>query len=473
MFVPVKRGTSGAGGVPPSPARPLRRSLRVIASALLLAASQLACGDDGTAPQSADDVTPPTVVALSPADGSIHVSVLTTVGVTFSEPLAANSVTTNAFLLTTGSNTVSGSLSHLGRHVIFTPGAPLDYSTPYTAQLTTALTDTAGNAMSGDRSWTFMTAPSDAAQLSETAILSHLTVLAADSLQGRRAGSDYERRAAGYIRREFQGIGLDAGAPDYYQTFDINVSVDGQTGLTSQNVLGVLPGEGGLAGQWVIVGAHYDHLGVDRVSADSLVVYNGADDNASGTSLMLDLARALRDAFARNPAGAGGRRSIMFQAYGSEEVGLVGSIFFCGQPTVPMDSIVAMVNLDMVGRLRDDILIVIGTSSSLGWSTALDNANVHSLVLSYDERLSGNSDQYCFGLNQRPVAFLHTGLHPDYHTPFDDFWLINLPGMVKVGDLAAELVLDLTTRPDRLPFTASPVAGVEPVIGERALALPR
>ncbi len=473
MFVQLISPTSSAGSVPPPRARTFGRWLQYTASALLLAGGPLACGDDGTGPQPADDTTPPSVLSLSPADGSVRVSVLTTIGVTFSEPLAAASVSSGSFVLEAGPNSVTGSLSQSGRNVIFTPGAPLDFSTPYTARLTTALTDTAGNALGSERSWTFTTAPSDAVQLSETAILSHLTILAADSLNGRRAGSGYEVRAAEYIRGQFQGIGLDAGAPNYFQTFDINFAVDGQTGLTSQNVLGVLPGEGSLAGQWVIVGSHYDHLGVVQVSADSFVVYNGADDNASGTSLMMDLARGLRDLFARSPAGAGGRRSIMFQAYGSEEVGLVGSAFFCSQPTVPMDSIVAMVNLDMVGRLRDDILIMIGTSSSSEWPAALDDANVHSLTLAYEDAFLASSDQYCFYQNSRPVAFLHTGLHIDYHTPFDDFWLLNLPGMLRVGDLAGELVVDLTARPDRLPFTANPVVEPGTVVGERALALPR
>lgn len=433
----------------------------------------MACGDDGTGPEPGDDTTPPAVVSLSPADGSIHVSVLTTVTVTFSEPLAAASISSGSFVLEGGSNPVSGSLRLNEQTVTFTPDSPLGFVTPYTARVTTALTDTAGNALASERSWTFTTAPSDAAQLRETAILDHLTVLAADSLYGRRAGSDYERLAADYIRGQFQQIGLDGGTPDYYQTFSVGVPVDGQTGLTSQNVIAVLPGQGSLAGQWVIIGAHYDHLGFSRVSADSVVVYNGADDNASGTSLMLDLARALRELFDRDAVGNLDRRSIMFQAYGSEEVGLVGSIYFCQNPIVPMDSIVAMINLDMVGRLRNDFLIVIGASSSTEWPALIEDANVHSLFLAYDDRFIARSDQFCFYQNGRPVAFLHTDLHPDYHTPLDDYWLIDLPGMVKVGDLAGELVVELTVRPDRLPFTSSPVAGGEVVVGERVLALPR
>lgn len=473
MYFLVVRLTPGAGSAPSPRARLLRRWLRFTVPVLLLAGGPLACGDDGTGPGPGVDTTPPAVVSLSPADGSSHVSVLTTVVVTFSEPLAPASVSQSALMLEGGSGPVSGSLRLDQRTVIFTPDSSLDFVAPYTARVTTALTDTAGNALASERSWTFTTATSDAAQLSEAAILGYLTVLAADSLYGRRAGSDYERLAADYIRGQFQQIGLEGGTPDYFQTFSVGVPVDGQTGLTSQNVMAVLPGQGSLAGQWVIIGAHYDHIGFNRVSADSVVVYNGADDNASGTSLMLDLARALRELFDRDAVGNLDRRSIMFQAYGSEEVGLVGSFYFCQNPTVLMDSIVAMINMDMVGRLRDDILIMIGTSSSPEWPTLLDDANVHSLILAYNDNLVANSDHFCFSQNSTPVAFLHTDLHPEYHTPLDDFWLINLPGMVKVGDLASRLVVELSVRPDRLPFTASPVAGVQAVAGEPALALPR
>jgi hypothetical protein len=128
--------------------------------------------------------------------------------------------------------------------------------------------------------------------ITEAALLGHLNVLAADGLRGRRAGSDYERQAAEYIRGEFMEYGLELGALDYFQSFPITRAVDGQTGLISQNVLGVLPGQGALATQWVIVGGHYDHLGWQN-DGGSVVVYNGADDNASGTAAVMEVARYL------------------------------------------------------------------------------------------------------------------------------------------------------------------------------------
>jgi len=290
------------------------------------------------------------------------------------------------------------------------------------------------------------------ALLVDTALLDHLNFLAADSLFGRRLGSEHERRAAEYVRDRFQEYGLQPGDTSYLQTVPLPFPVDGDTGRTSQNVLGVLPGEGSLAGQWLILGAHYDHVGFLQVSEDSVVVYNGADDNASGTALMLEIARYLSDQLS-GVRGTDGRRSIMFQAYGAEEAGMVGSNYFCEHPTVPIDSVVAMLNLDMVGQLRYNVLVLIGTSSSAEWIDLLAAANGTSfLSFSLSEGLLGRSDQACFYLRQRPVLFLHTGMHAEYHTPYDDVWLINTEGMLRVGNLAVALLQDLAVRPDRLVF---------------------
>jgi len=293
----------------------------------------------------------------------------------------------------------------------------------------------------------------DTSRISSNVLLDHLNFLAADSLYGRRAGSEHERRSAEYVRDRFVEFGLEPGAPDYFQEFVIGVPVDGQAGLVSQNVLGILRGGGQLAGQWVILGAHYDHVGYVSGS-DPPIVYNGADDNASGTALMLEIARYLSEYFSDGSGGDPDRRSVMFQAYGAEEVGLVGSFHFCGQPTVVMDSIVAMVNLDMVGRLRDDALGLIGLASSSDWSSALTGANTESLSLTVVEGLLNRSDQYCFYQRQKPVLFLHTGLHPEYHTPFDDVALINEDGMVRVGNFAINALMNLVHRADRLSFAA-------------------
>ncbi len=285
----------------------------------------------------------------------------------------------------------------------------------------------------------------------EDRLLSHIEVLAHDSMLGRRAGSVNELRSAEYIRSRFIEYGLVPGTPGFFQAFEIPRAVDGRTGLSSQNVLAALPGVGSLADQWVLLGAHYDHLGVrNPVEGDS--IYNGADDNASGVAMVLEVARLLSDHFDAATAGAS-RRSILFQAYGAEEVGLVGSARFCEEPTVPFESVVAMLNFDMVSWLRGDMLYLIGAASSPDWTALVEQANEESLQVFYPAGSPGRSDHYCFLLGGRPVLHFHTGLHEAYHTPTDEVWKASPAGMVRVANLTIRLVLDLVTRRDAPTFS--------------------
>jgi hypothetical protein len=280
--------------------------------------------------------------------------------------------------------------------------------------------------------------------LDAEALERHLEFLADDSLYGRGAASIYERRAAEYVRDEFASYGLDPGAGDYFQEFSFG-------GGQSQNVVGVLPGAGSLGSQWVIVGAHYDHLGWNQVTPDSIEIFNGADDNASGTAMLLELARLLSHYFTDGEGAGRDRRSIMFHAYGAEEEGLVGSIYFCNNPTLTFDNIAAMVDLDMVGRLRGDVLIVNGAAAVPAWEPVLRAANSGSLELAFrDDRLYG-SDHVCFHQSGRPAIMLFTGLHGEYHTAADDVWLINMAGMLRIGGLAAGVVQQVATDPDWTP----------------------
>ncbi len=295
--------------------------------------------------------------------------------------------------------------------------------------------------------------PSDVRPLSESDILSHLYYLASDNMYGRLYGSEYELRAAVYVRDKFIDYGLEPAVPGYFQAFDITVPVAPPAGLESQNVLAVVPGEGELAEEWVVVGAHYDHVGWVQGPGVTVEVMNGADDNASGTSLMLEIARYMREFAAAGGSGEAGRRSIMFQAYGAEELGMVGSYHFCENPTVPMARITAMLNLDMVGRLRASALTLIATSSSSGWEEVAEGANRQSLVINYSGANSGRSDQACFYEAGTPAMFLHTGMHNEYHTPDDDVGLINSAGMVRIGNFAIAVLKDLVLRPEPLSFT--------------------
>ena len=274
-----------------------------------------------------------------------------------------------------------------------------------------------------------------------------------------------ELTAAVYVRDRFADAGLDPGADDYMQEFWIGeqephpVTSAGpslardpsnrdirQTRPWSQNVIGVIPGQGALADDWILVGAHYDHVGWSFAPDSALLVFNGADDNASGTAVLLEVARHLAELYGAGSDGAD-RRSLMFVAFGAEEIGLEGSRWYCANPTVPLDRVAAMVNLDMVGRLRDRYLTVGATSSAEWWPDRLAAANLDGLTLNLDNKYVGGSDHYCFVVAGRPAAHLFTGLHAEYHTPLDDPPLINQQGLVQVAELTVRLVRDLATRP--------------------------
>jgi L-amino acid N-acyltransferase YncA len=279
--------------------------------------------------------------------------------------------------------------------------------------------------------------------LSEFALSAHIEFLAGDSLYGRGSATYRELQAAQYIAAEFSRFNLEPGVLGYLQEFSVQDS-------SSRNVLGVVPGQGDLSGQWVVVGAHYDHLGFNQLGQDSIVIYNGADDNASGTALLLELARYMSHYFMRGEGENDARRSILFQAFGSEEVGLLGSRHFVENPTAPLDSVVAMVNLDMVGRMTNDMLMVAGSGSSPTWTGLLEQVNDEGLNIVYDDGGLQRSDQFPFLAAGIPVLFFTTGLHSDWHQPTDDSWLINSAGIVRVGDLVLEVLASVVESEERL-----------------------
>lgn len=297
--------------------------------------------------------------------------------------------------------------------------------------------------------------------VSQDRLRAHVGALAHDSMCGRLVGTPYERQAAEYIADEFASSGLDpSGDEGYFQTVltgPLPLEAPAATGRCaadpiqlSQNVLGVLAGQGALAAQWVIVGAHYDHMGWE--AAEGLArVFNGADDNASGTAMTMEVARQLAAWIAAHPDRAASHRSVMFQAYGAEEIGLFGSRQFALMPTVPADSIYAMVNFDMVGRLRDETLVVAGASTAPGWVSLLEDARPDDLLIVFADGSLDRSDQWSF-INWLGVPGLHlfTGTHADYHTPADDPPLLNYGGMQKIARLSLGLVWDLMTLEDGL-----------------------
>jgi hypothetical protein len=231
---------------------------------------------------------------------------------------------------------------------------------------------------------------------------------------------------------------------------------------STRNVVGILPGKGDEA---VVVGAHYDHLGLGPFGsldpAPDGKIHHGADDNASGVAGLLELARRL--------AAAGPLpRSVVFIAFGAEELGTLGSSYFVKNPTVVLGNITAMVNLDMIGRLREDALDVHGMGSSPAWPGVVDEANrAPGLKLKPHEGGYGPSDHSPFYAAGLPVFFVFTGAHEDYHRPSDTADKVNASGLVKVIDLVEGVVAALAQAPTRIAFTRVPAEKEEPQGGAR------
>ena len=218
--------------------------------------------------------------------------------------------------------------------------------------------------------------------------------------------------------------------------------------VPARNVVAVLPGSDPvLRDQAVVIGAHYDHLGRgDEGSAlgASGQVHPGADDNASGTAAVLEIARAL----ATSPKRP--RRSILFVAFTGEEKGLIGSLVLAAQASGR--HVVAMLNLDMVGRMRDHALEIGGTPTARDWQAIVNAANQEQLTLTFPQRVVPNSDHASFLGKQVPSLFLFTGLHGDYHRASDTPDKINAEGIAQTARLALRIAVTVADRDQRLAF---------------------
>jgi len=231
-----------------------------------------------------------------------------------------------------------------------------------------------------------------------------------------------------------------------------NVKATGEVDISSKdviarNVVGFLPGKGALADEYVVVGAHYDHVGMGgagSLAPGTVAIHNGADDNGSGTTTMLEVARHLSLDKSET------RRGIVFIAFSGEEKGLLGSKHYVRSPRWPLEKTVTMVNMDMVGRLTDGGLTVYGTGTAEGFDPLMDKLN-ESSKFRLDKQAAGfgPSDHQSFYEFDIPVFHFFTGLHNDYHRPSDDFDKINIEGMQQIADMVDRLVIDLATRPER------------------------
>jgi hypothetical protein len=220
-----------------------------------------------------------------------------------------------------------------------------------------------------------------------------------------------------------------------------------------RNVLGIVTGsDATLQNEWVVVGAHYDHLGLgDRNSlAPSQIgqIHHGADDNASGTAGVLELARLA----AKNKQSW--KRSILFMTFAGEELGLLGSSYFVNHPTIALANAAAMINMDMIGRMTNDRLFVGGVGTSPNFKPWLEDFNkTVGLKLDYSDSGFGSSDHTSFNAKKIPVLFIFSGLHTDYHKPSDTYDKINAEGAVRILSLVYLMLDTIASEVSRLEYT--------------------
>jgi hypothetical protein len=283
----------------------------------------------------------------------------------------------------------------------------------------------------------------DAARITagHAGMMATVRYLADDALGGRLAGTRHERCAGDYIAQRFAAIGLKPAGTDgtYFQSFSVASAVNphARAGMIGRNVLGLLEGsDPQLKNEYIIVGAHYDHLGLGQFGSTSKTrgrfIHNGADDNASGVAAMLAVAERL---VRERPA-----RTVVFMGFSGEEEGLIGSRYFANNPTFPIANVRAMLNLDMVGRLGKGPLIVYGIGTAHEWEQLVTAAAAKEQVgVTLNPDGYGASDHTSFYEKNIPVLHFFTNVHGDYHNPGDDWDKIDAAGLGKVASIVTTL----------------------------------
>ncbi len=247
-----------------------------------------------------------------------------------------------------------------------------------------------------------------------------------------------------------------AKKPASFELKDVKVDLSTETKeveKTGRNVGGILEGSDPvLKNEYIVIGAHYDHLGIDQMREASMykgkepMIHHGADDNASGTSGLLEIAEKFGSIKSQL------KRSIIFLAFSGEELGILGSTYFTNHPAVDLKNVAAMLNMDMIGRLNnEENLTVIGAGTSSEWHGLLNGKNTYGFKLGFNESGTGGSDHQSFTNKDIPVLFFFTGTHSDYHKPSDTADKINNDGEAKVAKYVFDIAdaIDLQDkRPD-------------------------
>ncbi len=272
-----------------------------------------------------------------------------------------------------------------------------------------------------------------------------IEILSSDDMEGRETGTRGEKKAAAYISTRMKQIGLLPGGTGdgYIQTFNKVIksnphadkpSPDDEK-VTGMNILGLINNK---ADYTAVIGAHYDHLGYGKEGSlyvGEPAIHNGADDNASGVAGMLRIAEKL--------ATSGDTTlNYLFIAFSGEEKGLWGSNYFTKHPTVPLEQVNYMINMDMIGRLNADRqLAIYGTGTTPSWNRILEIESGKSFKVKEEKSGVGPTDHTSFYLEDIPVLQFFTGQHEDYHKPSDDAHLINYKGIIDITDYIYDIII--------------------------------
>lgn len=290
-------------------------------------------------------------------------------------------------------------------------------------------------------------------KVAENKIKEDVSFLADDKLEGRQTGTRGEILASEYLVKRFETIGLQPkGTEGYLQPFsfkpktdphgEVEFTTNADSTITGNNIIGFIDNN---AKTTILIGAHYDHLGFGGEGSlyreEDKAVHNGADDNASGVAVMLNLANRLK--VKNDNAEIKDKNNYLFMSFSGEEMGLLGSNYFSKNPTIDAESINYMINMDMVGRMKaDSTLAIYGTGTSPIFKQTLKSNN-DKFKLVENESGVGPSDHTSFYLIDIPVLHFFTGQHEDYHKPGDDSEKLNYDGMNLISDYIYSIINDL------------------------------
>ncbi|MYY27324.1 M28 family metallopeptidase [Elizabethkingia anophelis] len=286
-----------------------------------------------------------------------------------------------------------------------------------------------------------------------------LYIIASDEMQGRDTGSPGQKKAGEYMINQYKknGIGHPSSMSSYYQKVPSEYMSKRKKINDSENILAYIEGSE-KPNEIIVISAHYDHVGMNNGE-----IYNGADDDGSGTVGVMAIAEAFHKA---KKAGHGPKRSILFLHVTGEEKGLFGSSYYSDNPIFPLANTVADLNIDMIGRVdplhkdNPNFVYVVGSemlSSQLKEAVEKANKATHNLYLDYKyddpkdpDRIYYRSDHYNFAKHNIPIAFFFDGIHEDYHKPTDTPDKIDYPLLMKRTQLVFAIAWDLANRPDRI-----------------------